>query len=70
MPVIATFSNSPSILDTNYFMTQRAKGFEGGMEHKFAGNLCKILDEIDTSIKTTIANRRPIPVSDMLKNIK
>lgn len=32
-------------------------------EHKFAGNLCKILDEIDTFIKTTIANRRPIPVS-------
>lgn len=32
-------------------------------EHKFSGNLCKILDEIDTFIKTTIANRRPIPVS-------
>lgn len=32
-------------------------------EHKFTGNLCIILDEIDTFIKTTIANRRPIPVS-------
>lgn len=32
-------------------------------EHKFSGNLCKILVEIDTFIKTTIANRRPIPVS-------
>lgn len=32
-------------------------------EHKFSGNLCKILDELDTFIKTTITNRRPIPVS-------
>ena len=32
-------------------------------EHKFSGNLCKILDELDTFIKTTIINRRPIPVS-------
>lgn len=32
-------------------------------EHKFSGNLCKILGEIDTFIKTVIANRRPIPVS-------
>ena len=32
-------------------------------EHKFSGNLCKILDELDTFIKTTIANRRPVPVS-------
>lgn len=32
-------------------------------EHKFSGNLCKILDELDTFIKTSITNRRPIPVS-------
>lgn len=32
-------------------------------EHKFSGNLCKILGELDTFIKTTITNRRPIPVS-------
>ena len=33
------------------------------MEHEFKDNLCTILPELDTFIKTTIANRRPIPVS-------
>jgi ATP-dependent DNA helicase RecG len=32
-------------------------------EHEFKGNLCTALPELDTFIKTTIANRRPIPVS-------
>lgn len=32
-------------------------------EHEFKGNLCTVLPELDTFIKTTIANRRPIPVS-------
>ncbi len=32
-------------------------------EHEFKENLCTILPEIDTFIKTTITNRRPIPVS-------
>lgn len=32
-------------------------------EHEFKDNLCTILPEIDTFIKTTITNRRPIPVS-------
>ncbi|MBR5028017.1 MAG: putative DNA binding domain-containing protein, partial [Bacteroidales bacterium] len=32
-------------------------------EHEFKDNLCTILPELDTFIKTTIANRRPIPVS-------
>ena len=32
-------------------------------EHEFKENLCTILPELDTFIKTTIANRRPIPVS-------
>ena len=32
-------------------------------EHEFKENLCTILPELDTFIKTTITNRRPIPVS-------
>ena len=32
-------------------------------EHEFKGHLCTALPELDTFIKTTIANRRPIPVS-------
>lgn len=32
-------------------------------EHEFKDNLCTILPELDTFIKTSIANRRPIPVS-------
>ena len=32
-------------------------------EHEFKDNLCTVLPELDTFIKTTIANRRPIPVS-------
>jgi len=32
-------------------------------EHEFKDNLCTILLELETFIKTTIANRRPIPVS-------
>lgn len=33
------------------------------MEHEFKDNLCVTLQELDTFIKTTIVNRRPIPVS-------
>lgn len=33
------------------------------MEHEFKENLCVSLQELDTFIKTTIINRRPIPVS-------
>ena len=32
-------------------------------EHEFKDNLCTILPELDTFINTTIANRRPIPVT-------
>ena len=32
-------------------------------EHKFSGNLCTILSELDVFIRTTVSNRRPIPVS-------
>jgi len=32
-------------------------------EHEFNANLCMTLEELDTFVETTIANRRPIPVS-------
>ena len=32
-------------------------------EHEFKSNLCTTLQELDTFVGTTIANRRPIPVS-------
>lgn len=32
-------------------------------EHEFKDNLCTTLPELDTFIKTTISNRRPIPVT-------
>ena len=32
-------------------------------EHEFKANLCTTLEELDTFVNTTIANRRPIPVS-------
>ena len=32
-------------------------------EHKFSGNLCRELPKIDTFIETSIAQKRPIPVS-------
>ena len=32
-------------------------------EHEFKRNLCTTLEELDTFVETTIANRRPIPVS-------
>ena len=35
------------------------------MEHEFKANLCTTLSELDTFIETTIANRRPIPVSSI-----
>ena len=32
-------------------------------EHKFGGNLCKVLPKIDAFIETSISQKRPIPVS-------
>lgn len=32
-------------------------------EHKFAGNLCKVLFQLDTFVDASITNRRPVPVS-------
>ena len=34
-------------------------------EHEFKDNLCTILPQLDTFIKTSIINRRPIPVSSL-----
>jgi ATP-dependent DNA helicase RecG len=45
----------------------RFKGFDKAgdiiNEYKFSGNLCKELAKIDTFIETSIAQKRPIPVS-------
>ena len=38
-------------------------------EHEFKENLCTVLPELDTFIKTTIANRRPIPVSALREDL-
>ena len=32
-------------------------------EHKFSGNLCKVLSKIDAFVETSISQKRPIPVS-------
>ena len=32
-------------------------------EHKFSGNLCKVLPKIDAFVETSISQKRPIPVS-------
>lgn len=34
-------------------------------EYKFSGSLCKMLNQLDTFVDTTIVNRRPIPVSTL-----
>ena len=39
-------------------------------EYKFAGHLVKILSELDTFVKTTIANRRPVPVSALREEMR
>lgn len=38
-------------------------------EYKFSGNLMKILYQLDTFVDTTIANRRPVPVSALREEI-
>ena len=38
-------------------------------EYKFAGNLVKILSQLDTFVDATITNRRPIPVSALREEI-
>ena len=39
------------------------------MEHEFKANLCTTLKELETFVDTTIANRRPIPVSSTREDI-
>ena len=38
-------------------------------EYKFAGNLCKVLFQLDTFVDTSITNRRPVPVSTLREKI-
>ena len=38
-------------------------------EYKFAGNLCSMLQQLDTFVDTTITNRRPIPVTALREEI-
>ena len=38
-------------------------------EYKFAGNLVKILSQLDTFVDATITNRRPVPVSALREEI-
>ncbi len=38
-------------------------------EYKFAGNLCKVLYQLDTFVDTSITNRRPIPVSALREEV-
>ena len=38
-------------------------------EHKFAGNLCMMLQQLDTFVDTTITNRRPVPVTTLREEI-
>ena len=38
-------------------------------EYKFAGNLCTMLQQLDTFVDTTITNRRPVPVTTLREEI-
>ena len=38
-------------------------------EYKFAGNLCTMLQQLDTFVDTTITNRRPVPVTTLREKI-
>lgn len=38
-------------------------------EHEFKSNLCTTLQKLDTFVETTIANRRPIPVSSTREDL-
>ena len=41
----------------------KGRASEVKSEYKFAGNLCKVLYQLDTFVDTAITNRRPVPVS-------
>ena len=65
---IVLFGKNPErYLHGSYIQYVRFKGKDRAgdiiNEHKFAGNLCRALPKIDTFIETSIAQKRPIPVS-------
>ena len=65
---IVLFGKNPErYLHGSYIQYVRFKGKDRSgdiiNEHKFAGNLCRVLPKIDTFIETSIAQKRPIPVS-------
>lgn len=65
--IIMFGKNVERILPGAYIQYVKFKGTsragEVEREYKFAGNLFAILPRLDTFIETTIANRRPVPVS-------
>jgi len=65
---IVLFGKNPErYLHGSYIQYVRFKGKDRAgdiiNEHKFSGNLCRELPKIDTFIETSIAQKRPIPVS-------
>ena len=65
---IVLFGNNPErFLHGAYIQYVRFKGLDRAgdiiNEHKFSGNLCKILPRIDVFVETSIAQKRPIPIS-------
>lgn len=59
--------NPERYLHGSYIQYVRFKGKDRAgdiiNEHKFSGNLCRELPKVDTFIETSIAQKRPIPVS-------
>jgi ATP-dependent DNA helicase RecG len=71
---IILFGNNPErYLPGSYVQYVRFKGKDRAgdiiNEFKFGGNLCKSLPKIDTFIETSVAAKRPIPVSVLREEI-
>ena len=65
---IVLFGNNPErFLHGAYIQYVRFKGLDRAgdiiNEYKFSGNLCKVLPRIDVFVETSIAQKRPIPIS-------
>jgi len=65
---IILFGKNPErYLHGSYIQYVRFKGLDKAgdiiNEYKFSGNLCKELAKVDTFIETSVAQKRPIPVS-------
>ena len=65
---IVLFGNNPErFLHGAYIQYVRFKRLDRAgdiiNEHKFSGNLCKVLPRIDVFVETSIAQKRPIPIS-------